>query len=71
MIKQWADKAIGLGIGLIASLLMRSAIKPLLCVDEFNVFCTKITDFPRSTEAANSAFTYQHCIGVSGQKIAE
>lgn len=34
MIKQWADKAIGLGIGLIASLLMRSAIKPLLRVDE-------------------------------------
>ena len=34
MIKQWADKAIGQGIGLIASLLMRSAIKPLLRVDE-------------------------------------
>jgi hypothetical protein len=33
VIKQWADKAIGRGIGLIASLLMRSAIKPLLCVD--------------------------------------
>jgi hypothetical protein len=34
VIKQWADKAIGRGIGLIASLLMRSAIKPLLRVDE-------------------------------------
>jgi hypothetical protein len=34
VIKQWADKAIGRGIRLIASLLMRSAIKPLLRVDE-------------------------------------
>lgn len=34
MIKQWTDKTIGQGIGLIASLLMRSAIKPLLRVDE-------------------------------------
>jgi hypothetical protein len=34
MINQWVIKTIGLGIGLIASLLMRSAIKPLLRVDE-------------------------------------
>jgi len=34
MINQWVIKIIGLGIGLVASLLMRSAIKPLLRVDE-------------------------------------
>lgn len=34
MIKQWAIKTIGFGVGLIASLLMRSAIKPLLRVNE-------------------------------------
>ncbi len=31
----------------------------------------RITGILRSTEAANPAFTYQHCIGLSGQKIAE
>jgi len=31
----------------------------------------QITDIPRSTEAANPAFSYQHRIGLSGQKIAE
>jgi hypothetical protein len=34
MIKQWSIKTIGFGVGLIASLLMRSAIKPLLRVNE-------------------------------------
>jgi hypothetical protein len=34
MIKQWATRAIDVGSGLIASLLMRSAIKPLLELDE-------------------------------------
>ena len=34
MIRQWATRTIGIGSGLIASLLMRSAIKPLLEIDE-------------------------------------
>jgi hypothetical protein len=31
----------------------------------------RITGVLRSTEAANPAFIYQHCIGLSGQQIAE
>ena len=34
MIKKWADKAIGRGIGLIASFFLRSAIRAMLRVDE-------------------------------------
>ena len=42
-------------------------LRPIASKSVFNVFYTKITDFPRSTEAANTAFTYRRCIGLSGQ----
>jgi len=43
MIKNWAASAANQGVAMVASLLMRSAIKPLLEVDERSLFAVGLS----------------------------